>query len=166
MLIISSLIVSCEIPSTNQASNDTMFELSTQNLSLLPSSKKLKDLCKSISTLEAIISPEWGDRYYSYNNQWSETEEVFELRDGQGDQMLILFDYKGVIINGFAHESIMNKWKGVIEQVPKEFQEFIYEEPVKSIGTTFCIWKMNSDEKWQIGDIEFPEDNYLDGSAE
>ena len=143
-----------------------MNKLSTQNLELLPSSRELKKLCKSISVLEAILSPEWDYRYYSYNNKWSEEEEVFEMRNGQGDQMLILFSENGVIINGFACESIMRNWKGVRDNIPIEFNEFIYEEPVKSIGTTFCIWKTDDDRKWQIGNIDFPENSYLDGSNE
>ena len=149
----------------------------------------------SISALEAIISPEWEYRYYSYQKDWGEGEEFCEMRDGQGDQMLILFTKNGICINGFAHESQMNGWKqiqieekksfkeklfgtknelktelrqeifnGVLDSLPEVFNEFIYGEPVKSIGTTFCIWSIEND--WKIGEIKLPNDNYKDGSKD
>ena len=149
----------------------------------------------SISALEAIISPEWEYRYYSYQKDWREGEEFCEMRDGQGDQMLILFTKNGICINGFAHESQMNGWKqiqieekksfkeklfgtknelktelrqeifnGVLDSLPEVFNEFIYGEPVKSIGTTFCIWSIEND--WKIGEIKLPNDNYKDGSKD
>lgn len=168
---------------------------STQNLHLLPNPQDLKQLCKSISAIEAIISPDWEYRYYSYQKNWSATEEVCEMRNGEGNQMLILFKQEGVIINGFAHESKMNGWKriqepiemnflqklaskqkfksvlaqqiwsGLLDNIPNIFNEFIYNQPIKSIGTTFCVWQTNSDSTWQIGNIKLPNDDYKDGSS-
>ena len=170
---------------------------STEQLHLLPMGLELQQLCKSISALEAIISPEWGSRYFSYQKDWNETEEVCEFRNGDGDQMLILFGRSGIVVNGFAHESRMNGWKevtltehrsllqrllnpgaakekglaqtlwkGVLDEVPTAFHEFLFGEPVKSIGTTFCIWSSKTDVKWQTGKIEFPDDDFKDGSAD
>ncbi|MDF1698687.1 MAG: hypothetical protein P1U56_22735 [Saprospiraceae bacterium] len=34
--------------------------------------------------MEAIISPEWEYRYYSYQKDWSEIEEFCEMRNGHG----------------------------------------------------------------------------------
>ena len=168
---------------------------STENLDHLPKPNDLQRICMSISALEAIISPEWEYRYYSYQKDWREGEEFCEMRDGQGDQMLILFTKNGICINGFAHESQMNGWKqiqieekksfkeklfgtknelktelrqeifnGVLDSLPEVFNEFIYGEPVKSIGTTFCIWSIEND--WKIGEIKLPNDNYKDGSKD
>jgi len=50
--------------------------------------------------------------------------------------------------------------------LPKVFHEFIFGEPVKSIGTTFCIWYTPSDSNWVTGQIEFPKDDYKDGSSD
>jgi hypothetical protein len=169
--------------------------ISTRNLNNIIEIDILKKLCKSISTLDAIICREWQYRYYSYLNNWDENlgEECMEMRNGSGDYFFILFSKNGAIINGFAHESDMsnweeveieqkgfltkifdkketelrqNIWKGVIENVPNEFKDFILGEPVKSKGTTFCIWRKNDDENWKIGEIEFPNDEYGDGSAD
>ena len=48
--------------------------------------------------------------------------------------------------------------------MPNEFHNFIFGEPVKSSGTTFCVWRKSSDAKWNVGQIEYPNDDYLDGS--
>jgi hypothetical protein len=174
-----------------------MNKLSTENLTLLPNPIELQKICKSISALEAIICPEWEYRYYSYQKDWSETEECCEMRNGQGDQMLIVFGNNGTCINGFAHESEMNGWKnipieekksfakklfgskqavkteltqiiskGVVDYLPEVFNEFIFGEPVKSIGTTFCIWQTETDKNWKIGKIDLPNDDYKDGSSD
>lgn len=172
-----------------------MNKLSSENLNLLPNSSELQKICKSISTLEAILCPEWEYRYYSYQKDWSDTEEFCEMRDGTGNKMLIIFTRKGTCINGFAKESEMNGWKsipikqkksfteklfgskkeikteltqiipkGVVDNLPKVFNEFIFGEPVKSIGTTFCIWQTETDNNWKIGKVDLPKDEYKDGS--
>jgi hypothetical protein len=122
-------------------------------------------------------------------------EEYFSMRDGSGDEFQVLFSRYGSIINGIAHESEMSKWiekeikpvafreklsklfgqkktiieqkiwKGVVDTIPGEFKEFIFGEPIKSKGTTFCIWRKINDDSWKIGDIQFPKDKYGDGSA-
>ena len=141
--------------------------ISTKNLKLLPNQPALQQLCKAISVCDAIISPEWEYRYYSYQEKWAKDEEFFEMRDGQGDQMLILFRPDGCVINGFAHElydyeaELPAKSK-LTHGLPDIYKEFIFGEPVKTIGTTFCIWtndlSTNSQQNWQIGDCEHHED--------
>ena len=174
-----------------------MKKLSTENLNLLPNPTRLKNICKSIAALEAIICPDWEYRYFSYQKDWSETEELCEMRNGQGDQMLIAFSSNGTCINGFAQDSEMNGWKeveivekpsffknlfssnkdkktqltqvipkGVVDALPQEFNEFIFGEPVKSIGTTFCIWHSETDKAWKTGKINLPNDEYKDGSSD
>ncbi len=168
------------------------------NFKVLPSPTALKQLCKAIAALDAIICREWEYRYYSYQNEWDahNKEEFFEMRNGSGDQFQILFSEHGTIINGFAHESVMARWEqievpsmsfkdqinllfgqkktetvqriwpGVVDAVPVHFHDFIFGEPVKSLGTTFCIWRTNQDTQWQQGNITFPDDKYSDGSSD
>ncbi len=172
-----------------------MNTISTWNLSKLPAIDELKKLCKSISTLDAIICPEWEYRSYSYQNDWDKElgEEYMEMRNGSGDHFSALFTKDGSIINGQAHESEMCNWqnveikpksltqklfskketelkqtiwKGVIEKVPNEFQHFILGEPIKSKGTTFCVWRKYTDNRWQVGDINYPTDDFKDGSQD
>src|SRR5690606_16297161 len=56
--------------------------------------------------------------------------------------------------------------KGVVDELPKVFNEFIFGEPVKSIGTTFCIWQTKLDNEWKIGEVDLPKDEYKDGSSD
>jgi hypothetical protein len=106
--------------------NIKMDKLSTQNLNLIVNLLELKQICKSISALESIISPEWEYRYYSYQNDWSETEECCEMRNGQGDQMLIIFRVDGTVINRFAHESEMNGWADIVIEEKKSFFQKLF----------------------------------------
>lgn len=132
--------------------------ISTKDYSLLPDTRSLQNICKAISVLDAIICQEWEYRYYSYNNKWSDNEEFCEMRDGSGDQMLILFQQNGCIINGFAHEFPQQDKQHLTVNLPSEFDEFIFGEPVNSIGTTFCLWTTEQ-KNWQTGQLENHDDN-------
>ena len=132
--------------------------ISTKDLSLLPDRKTLQTICKAIAVLDAIISQEWEYRYYSYTNKWADNEEFCEMRNGSGDQILILFRRDGCVINGFAHEFNQNDKRNLTNSLPPIFNGFIFGEPVKSIGTTFCVWTTIQG-NWQVGKIENFEDN-------
>lgn len=132
--------------------------ISTKNYNALPNRKALQTICKTISVLDAIISQEWEYRYYSYNNKWADNEAFFEMRNGSGDQMLILFRQDGCVINGFAHEFEQQDKQKLTTSLPSIFDEFIFGEPVKTIGTTFCLWTTEQN-NWQVGQIENYEDN-------
>ncbi|MBK7691913.1 MAG: hypothetical protein IPJ31_12645 [Bacteroidetes bacterium] len=133
---------------------------------------------------------------YDKNWDTTNSEEFFSMRDGSGDEFQILFCKEGSIINGQALESemcnwkeievkpktlkekisnafgkketemVQTIWKGVVDELPTEFNHFIFGEPIKSKGTTFCIWRLNNQTEWNIGNIEFPKDKYGDGSED
>lgn len=124
--------------------------ISTQNLELLPDSEVLKSTCKAISVLDAILSPEWEFRYYSFNAKWHSEEQCMQMRNGQGDEMHVLFKNNGTVINGFAHEYTQPSKKIITANLPETFNEFIFGEPINSVGTTFCLWELNSD-GWVAG---------------
>jgi hypothetical protein len=132
--------------------------ISTKNFNLLPDRKSLAVICKAISVLDAIICQEWQYRYYSYNSNWADNEEFCEMRNGQGDQILIWFHEDGCVINGFAHEYDQQDKAKLTYDLPEIFNEFIFGEPVKSIGTTFCLWTTEL-KNWQVGQLENFEDN-------
>ena len=132
--------------------------ISTKNYNSLPDRKTLKSICKAISVLDAIISQEWEFRYYSYNSKWDDNEECLQMRNGSGDEMHILFREDGCVINGFAHEYKQQDKTKLTDKLPTIFNDFIFGEPVKSIGTTFCLWTTEL-KNWQIGQLETFEDN-------
>jgi len=135
-----------------------MTYISTEDYRQLPDRNTLQTICKAISVLDAIICQEWEDRYYSYNNKWAENEEFFEMRNGSGEQMLVLFRQDGCVINGFAHEFEQQDKEKLTKNLPAIFDSFIFGEPVKTIGTTFCLWTTEQ-KKWLVGQTDNEEDN-------
>jgi hypothetical protein len=135
--------------------------ISSQNPAALPDAATLQRLCQSLAALDAVNSPDLEFRYYTYSPHWSETEAVFEMSDGEGDQMLVLFRPEGCCINGFLHEYEQPAKAQVTRGLPEAFDEFMFGEPVTSIGTTFCLWYTPA-HGWQTGVVE----NEDDGSEE
>lgn len=141
-------------------------------LDSLPDIEGLRRLSQSLAMLDAIMSPEWEDRYYSFNSKWSEKEMMASMRNGQGEEYFILFDSHGAIMKGFDHESPMSPWAGqekklwpgIFESVPAEFQSFLSEPAFSIDETTFCVWRRYSDSSWQVGSIDYPDEDDPDGS--
>src|SRR5262249_38357673 len=77
--------------------------ISTRNLAL-PGINDLRRLCQSIATLDAILSPEWELRYYSFSSTWTTGTMCASMRNGSGDDFFIHFSPVGALIKGFAHE--------------------------------------------------------------
>ena len=72
--------------------------------------------------------------------------------------MHILFSEDGCAINGFAHEYDQQDKAKLTYNLLAIFDHFIFGEPVKSIGTTFCLWTTEL-KNWQVGQLESFEDN-------
>ena len=143
-------------------------------LVVFPDIESLKKLSQSLAMLDAIMSPEWEYRYYSFNSKWAEQEMMASMRNGSGDDYFILFNSHGAIMKGFAHESSMSPWAtdsgqlwpGVVDDVPDEFKGFLSEPAFSIEATTFCIWRSYSDSSWQVGKIDYPEGDDPDGSED
>jgi hypothetical protein len=146
----------------------------SSNLANLPSIQEVRQLSKIVATLDAILCPVWEYRFFSYNQNWGDGEEVASMRNGCGDEYLILFNPYGAVISGFLKDSPLSPWiregatwKGVLDGVPIAFRNFIYNEPVSVIGTTFCIWKNFLDNNWSWGNkIEYYDETVLDGTED
>ncbi|MGP3914248.1 hypothetical protein [Nonomuraea sp. 10N515B] len=133
---------------------------------LLPEIPKLRDLCRSVALLEAILSPEWSSRYHSFDAGWSPGEEMASMRNGSGDEYSIVFSAAGAYIRGFDHEAAMSPygndgpWPGVLDSVPEVFRHCVQEPafcdehglPV----VTACLWRAAGDDGWRVGEIDYP----------
>ncbi len=144
---------------------DVAKTISTRDLRSLPDVARLRDLLQSLAMLDAIFSPEWQSRYYSFNSRWSEGEQMGSMRDGCGDDFFALFNAAGCFLKGFAHEAPMRESPRVFHGVPAEFAVCLEEPAFNMDNTTFCIWRRYSDEAWQRRTVEFPAGGDPDGSS-
>jgi len=133
----------------------------------LPDIEVLRQRCQTLAVLDAILCPEWEYRYFSFNATWGENEMMASMRNGEGDDWLLLFNADGAILKGFAHEAPMAQdcpHAGVIDNVPGNFQELLADPAFSAQQTTFCLWRLTDDEAWKSGVIDFPPGPDPDGS--
>jgi hypothetical protein len=156
--------------------------LSTRAIHKLAPPADLKRLGQAVGMLDAIVFPdEWDARYHSYDSKWGKGEQVFSMRNGEGDFYFISFSKAGAVLHGFAHESAMSPWSkqrskekggpkpfpGIWDGFPKALG---YRETAKSFcedpnEVTFCAWWTGTG-PWSIGDVKFPKGKDPDGSQE
>ena len=138
--------------------------VSHERLLALPEVENLRRLSQSLAVLDAVMSPDWENWYYSFNSKWADGEMVASMRNGSGDGYFILFNPAGAIIKGFDHESAMSPyagdevkvWPGALDEVPEEFGSFLSEPAFTIEDVTFCIWRRYADPSWRTGTINYP----------
>jgi hypothetical protein len=155
----------------------------------LPDIATVRARARSLAMLDAILSPRWEHRYYSFNAQWGPQEALASMRNGSGDEYAIVFAPAGAWIRVFAHESPMSPWAvqpprlwpGVADAVPAVFAAYLREPAFLADGilqATACLWRQPADAHWHAGPIRFPTGHedpdgshrllslLIDGSAE
>jgi hypothetical protein len=149
--------------------------ISTRDLSKLPAVPALRRLMQSLAALDAVMSPDWEFRYFSFNAKWGRGEQMGSMRDGSGDHLFALFNAAGAWVKGFAHESPMSPYGtvpprvlgGVLDAVPAEFAGCLTEPAFDVDATTFCVWRRTRGRRWHVGPVSFPKRTRdPDGSAE
>ncbi|WP_043515655.1 MULTISPECIES: hypothetical protein [unclassified Actinoplanes] len=140
----------------------------------LPDIATLRERCRALAVLEAILSPEEESRYYSFTSAWSEGEELASMDNGSGDAWSIVFSPAGAFLWGFDHESSMSPavnneelWPGLVDTVPDVFSAAVNEPAFSYEGTleaTVCLWRQTDDDRWHAGDIDFPDRPDPDGA--
>ncbi|MBT2558563.1 hypothetical protein J7E24_12260 [Hymenobacter sp. ISL-91] len=136
--------------------------ISSLNPAALPSAADLQRLGQALAMLDAINSPDPEYRYYTYDPQWDADEQLLEMNDGEGDQLLVLFRPEGCCINGSLSGYEAADKGQLTRGLPAAFEEFMFGEPVASIGTNFCLWYTPA-HGWQTGIVDEAED---DGSED
>jgi len=148
--------------------------ISSRSLAELPGVDEVKRISQSIATLDAIMMSDWEYRYFSFDAKWGEGEMLATMRNGSGDSYFILFNSFGAIIKGYGHESAMaaftvdsgKVWPGVLDEVPPEFEAVLTDPAFAAEETSFCIWRKYTDSHWQTGKIDFPDEEFVDGSED
>lgn len=141
-------------------------------VSILPNPSVLKETAKRIALLDSVLMQEWEYRYYSFNSQWSEGEEMSSMRDGSGNEFYILFRNSECCIKIIDKE--INSTKGILNETRKlqdrelAFIDYFLSEPAFDPEyISFLFW--NIDGKWKhlgSGKTEFlniflhPESEY------
>jgi hypothetical protein len=141
--------------------------ISTRDLSLLPDVDRLRRTMQSMARLDAILCPEWQDRYYSFTAAWAAGEQMGSMRNGSGDDFVAHFGPAGCWLKGFAHEYPMTPYReiprrirpGVLDEVPAEFEDCLREPAFVVEDVTCCIWRRYGDHHWQTGPVELPADH-------
>jgi hypothetical protein len=119
----------------------------------LPDLVSLRRRCQALAMLDAIVSPEWEDRYYSFNANWGEAEAMASMRNGSGDDWFILFGPFGAAIKGLDHETSIAGDEvfasEVQRQVPQAFASFLAEPAFGMDWLSYCYWRAPEDTGWQ-----------------
>lgn len=132
--------------------------ISTSDLRGMPDLDGFRRLCKSLAALDAVLSPEWAYRYYSFDAEWNRDhgDMLASMRDGSGDKWFAIICPAGAVIQGLAHEALtfeMGKPKPwVFEDLPIAFRKNLLNEPAaEATSSTYCIWRLATDSEWHCG---------------
>lgn len=135
---------------------DTAIELSTANLDALPDLEGFVRLTQALAALDAVMAPDWQDRYFSFNARWGDGEQMASMRNGSGDDWFALISDAGIALVGLAHEApsfvvgAPQPW--VFDELPNVFHANVRDEPAfDAANTTFCVWRLASDSAWSCG---------------
>ncbi|MFD3707030.1 hypothetical protein ACFWUP_28165 [Nocardia sp. NPDC058658] len=134
-----------------------------QPLSRLPDIATLRQRCQAMAMLDAVLSPEWEDRYYSFNAAWGDAEELASMRNGSGDNWFIVFSAAGVYGQCFDHEA--PNAPEVLDAVPAVFGPYVTEpafaDHTGSQAVTACFWREN-DAAWGAAAADRGGDDLLE----
>ncbi len=139
----------------------------------MPDLQTLERRCTALALLDAVLSPEWEFRYYSFDPAWGDGERMASMRDGSGDSWSIVFSEHGAFIRGFARESVMNPsrndglWPRLLDGLPDVFAPAA-EEPAFMVDAVLqasvCVWRQHGDNRWHMGDVELADGTDPDGA--
>lgn len=143
----------------------------------LPEISIVRDRSRAMAVLDAIMSPDWESRFYSFDSRWSPTEEMASMRDGCGNDYSIVFSPAGAYARGFDHESPMSPyrvtpavpWPGLFDGVPEVFVHNVSEPAFSGHDgiprVTVCFWREQADSLWRAGRAEALPAGVEDGSS-
>ncbi|WP_095093296.1 hypothetical protein [Pseudomonas sp. Irchel 3A5] len=119
---------------------------------LLPDIATVRLKAKALAMLEAIVSPDWEYRYYSFDAHWGDGEEMASMRNGSGDDCFLLFGSFGAAIKGFAHDAsdaCNNDLAAAVRiQLPQAFASFLNEPAFSMHSVSYCYWSRTEDPGW------------------
>ncbi|MFC4455269.1 hypothetical protein [Deinococcus sonorensis] len=110
-----------------------------------PKVQTLAQRSRVLAMLDAILSPEWQYRYFSYNQSWSVHQEMASMRDGAGTHYFMLFVPGGCAIKEFDLDRLQGAdfddlrfVAEVAALAPEPYQPF-FNEPAFVLSETSAI---------------------------
>ncbi|RKE22064.1 hypothetical protein BX266_5476 [Streptomyces sp. TLI_171] len=131
----------------------------------LPEPETVRARSKAMAMLDAVLSPEWQ----SYETRWAPGEEIASMRDGSGNDYVIVFSATGVYAQACNHESPISAyrvspptpWPGLFDSLAEVFrslaQEPVFEDSSGVPRATVCLWRERTDCAWRCGDVLVPD---------
>lgn len=118
------------------------------SINFLPSIQAVMKASQSLALVDAIIMPEWENRYFSFNYFWNveENEKMASMRNGEGSEYFILFSKYGVV-GKILCNNMKNK-DSIIGKVPEVFSSFKYEPAFKIEERSLLFWRQFLDQEW------------------
>jgi len=104
-----------------------------------------------MATLDAIFSPEWQYRYYSFDSGWGPSEQMGSIRNGSGDDLFVLFNDSGCFLKGFSHEFPQKDFRPDMfyKNIPDAFKAAVNEPAFSTQNVSFCAWQHSTGESWK-----------------
>ncbi|MEV0250645.1 hypothetical protein AB0H76_28900 [Nocardia sp. NPDC050712] len=130
----------------------------------LPEIAVLRDRCRAVAALDAVLAPDWADRCFSFDSAWDDGQELASIRDGSGNDWFIVFTEAGCYGRGFDHEAPATAH--LFDAVPAAFRPFV-DEPAfadfdGSPRATVCFWREPGDDAWGISGTDSGADELLE----
>ena len=128
----------------------------------LPEPATLRRWTRALAVLDAVMSPDWEYRWFSFDAAWGEGEQVASMRNGSGDDWSITFTAAGTYVRGFDHESALSPFAqtpqglapGVLDGLPDVLRGAA-EEPAFTMAdlplVTVALWRLARDPFWSFG---------------
>lgn len=121
----------------------------------LPSSKQLYLNSQSLAILDAILSPEWQYRYFSFNQHWDDGQSMASLRDGCGAHYFILLfhahDHSDYGAIGKLYDSALGLSDKSIDSNGnnnKEVRCFLNESAFINDESSLYFYQFNGTKRW------------------
>lgn len=109
---------------------------------------------QALAMLDALLSPDWQDRCFSFDHRWAPGQQLASVRDGSGDHAFVLFIEDGCILKTFDHEQTPvqdnSLFLGELAlQLPKLYQGFLHEPAFVLEDVTAVTWFDLTQGQWQ-----------------
>jgi hypothetical protein len=120
-----------------------------QKINDLPDIHVLKKRSQGLALLDAIIMPEWENRFFSFNGNWNSQagEMMASMRNGAGAEYFLQFSNDGVIgkvFDGTRQKDISSNSK----EIPSCFSSFLNEAAFDIGHATYFFFRQNTDREW------------------